>query len=48
MNPILSKLSYMQAVRRGLDRNGFMELRQEVLQGGVIVSIFCAEDAEPF
>lgn len=32
MNPILSKLSYMQAIRRGLNRTGFMELRQEVLQ----------------
>ncbi|KIR32249.1 hypothetical protein I352_05483 [Cryptococcus deuterogattii MMRL2647] len=32
MNPILSKLSFMQAVRRGLNRTDFMELRQEVLQ----------------
>lgn len=31
MNPILSKLSFMQAVRRGLNRTDFMELRQEVL-----------------
>lgn len=43
MNPILSKLSFMQAVRRGLNRTDFMELRQEVLQGGLSLSNFCTK-----
>lgn len=47
MNPILSKLSYMQAVRRGLNRTGFMELRREVLQGGVVCINISRKDAEP-